>query len=167
MSNCKKCNNCGETKSIDKFYWDKKRDIPFAKCIDCQLKRQRELYKLNKGSDTSRFNSFKGIGKYTDKELDVLKLLAPGPIGLGMSLGDAAKELKIDYKALVSRLRYFKENNPDAWDRFKSMRRSMFREGRTFNRPNQMPRDDCNSIIESFISRKWSDNTHDNNPKTE
>ena len=134
MSNCKECNSCGETKSIDKFYWDKKRDIPFAKCIDCQLKRQRELYKLNKGSDTSRFNSFKGIGKYTDKELDVLKLLAPGPIGLGMSLGDAAKELKIDYKALVSRLRYFKENNPDAWSSCRNGRPSESCRGRRCRR---------------------------------
>jgi len=156
---------CGKSKNIKEFYWDKKRNIPFAKCIDCQLKRQRELYKANKDRNSSRFKDFNGIGKFTDKEMCVISLMIPGPLGRGMNIVKAAKELGISHITAAQRVARFKKNNPIAWEKIDSMLRAMYREGRSMISPNQILRDGDGKIIDRFVSRKWSDNNHDNNPK--
>jgi len=60
----------------------------------------------------------KGI---TKKEMDVLLLIAPPPIGVGHTQEEAANYLGITERALNYRLERFKKRCPDGYERFCSL----------------------------------------------
>ena len=67
--------------------------------------------------------------KYFQQQLDVLLLMCPGPIGLGMTEKMAGAILGITDRGVRYRLASFKKRFPSAYAEFQSMRRSMFRQG--------------------------------------
>ena len=64
----------------------------------------------------------------TQGQLDLLMLVVPGPLGKGMKIIDAARELNISVDAAKMKLRRFKTRFPEAWDRIEGMRSSMRRQ---------------------------------------
>lgn len=62
------------------------------------------------------------IKEPTEKQMEVLVRIAPGPLGRGMKAKEAAKDLGISPAALNNRLHRFKVKHPKAWKNFVSMR---------------------------------------------
>jgi hypothetical protein len=58
----------------------------------------------------------------TKKQMEVLVRISPGPLGRGMKVKEAAKDLGISISTLKSRLQRFKAKYPEAWENFISLR---------------------------------------------
>lgn len=54
---------------------------------------------------------------------ELLILIAPGPLGQGLTIKKAAKILNISYRAAQDRLARFKKKYPDAWTNFEKLKR--------------------------------------------
>lgn len=63
----------------------------------------------------------------TDKQLRLLMLIVPGPIGSGMTVSAAARHLHIEVASAFRRLQKFKMRFPVAWNRVVGMLRTMSR----------------------------------------
>ena len=62
------------------------------------------------------------IKEPTRKQMEVLVRIAPGPLGQGMKIKEAAKDLNISISAFNNRLQRFKARYPEAWENFVSLR---------------------------------------------
>lgn len=62
------------------------------------------------------------INEPTRKQIEVLVRIAPGPLGRGMKIKEAAKDLGITPAAFSNRLHRFKVKYPKAWENFVSLR---------------------------------------------
>ena len=60
--------------------------------------------------------------KPTEKQIEILLRIAPGPLGCGMKISEAAENLDISTSAAKIRLASFKKNFPVAWQRFQNLR---------------------------------------------
>jgi len=56
--------------------------------------------------------------KYTE----ILTKISPGPIGQGLTVAEAVKDLNLSINTIRTRLKQFKKKYPDAWDKFKKLR---------------------------------------------
>jgi len=66
--------------------------------------------------------------KISEKQLDLLKLVFPGPIGQGMEISKAAKQLGISERAAFYRLKTVRKNFPDFWDKYQTALKVMQRQ---------------------------------------
>lgn len=66
--------------------------------------------------------------KITEKQIEILKLIYPGPVGGGMKVVDAAKKLGISKRAAFYRLISIKKNFPEFWEQYLMARRVMRRQ---------------------------------------
>lgn len=73
--------------------------------------------------DLGKFVQNMDKGQIKQEYLDILIRIAPGPIGQGMTIPAAAKDLGIGYKAAKYRLKQFKIKYPNAWGKIKELRR--------------------------------------------
>ncbi len=55
---------------------------------------------------------------FTEKQGELLSLIYPGPIGMGMTITEVAKLLSISRQSAHARLKYFKIRFPEAWQQF-------------------------------------------------
>lgn len=60
--------------------------------------------------------------KVKQKYVDILLRITPGPIGRGMTIKTAAKDLGISCRTIKYKLTQFKKNYPEAWGNFKKLR---------------------------------------------
>jgi len=58
-----------------------------------------------------------------NKYTELLILIAPGPLGQGFTLKEAANKLNIPYRTAKYRLTRFKNKYPDAWEKFDKLRK--------------------------------------------
>lgn len=58
----------------------------------------------------------------TRKQLDLLMLVWPGPVGQGLTVAEAARGLNITVRAAQYRLKHFKQRFPEAWEKYESAR---------------------------------------------
>jgi len=58
-----------------------------------------------------------------NKYTELLILIAPGPLGQGFTLKEAANKLNIPYRTVQDRLVSFKKKYPDAWANFDKLRK--------------------------------------------
>jgi len=61
--------------------------------------------------------------KPTEKQIELLLRIAPGPLGCGMKIYEAAENLGISEASANARLRCFKKNFPEAWKKFTNLRK--------------------------------------------
>lgn len=67
----------------------------------------------------------------TQHQIDVLRCVTPGPLGLGLTITETAKKLGVTTRAIDANIARFKETYPQAWERVASMKRAAARQGRT------------------------------------
>jgi len=56
---------------------------------------------------------------------ELLILIAPGPLGQGLTIKEAAKQLNIPYRTAQNRLASFNRKYPNAYKKFKDLQRLM------------------------------------------
>jgi hypothetical protein len=65
---------------------------------------------------------------FTKKQHELLMLIYPGPVGKGLTMREACKQLGICESSGYSRMRHFKLRFPEAWKRFKAVREIMWKQ---------------------------------------
>ena len=94
------------------------------------------------------FSRIKGL---SEKQVEALILIVPGPIGQGLTQKEAAKILGLNERDFRSRLTRFKIRFPDAWENFESMRNVSRRQEESLRNPISLSRGiDENRITERF-----------------
>jgi len=66
--------------------------------------------------------------KISKKQTELLKLIYPGPLGLGMKIVDIAKKLKISREAVYKQLKSIKKKFPEFWEQYLTARKIMRRD---------------------------------------
>jgi len=108
--------------------------------------------------------------KPTKKQIEVLLLITPGPLGEGLKIKEVAEKLGISEIAVKKRLERFKRNHPDAWERFEGIRNVSRRErdnlhnhiwritnlGETFSRENYFDTEESiETISYEYLEKKY------------
>lgn len=88
----------------------------------------------------------------TDRQLELLMLIVPGPLGFGMSVTTAAKKIGISKRAGFLRLQKFKMRFPSAWKKIIRMMTVMSRQRKALQ--NESPDGFSNLFsFDSFVAK--------------
>lgn len=73
--------------------------------------------------------------KISKKQIEVLLLTTPGPLGLGLTQQQAGNVLGINRDAVAQRLGRFKKKYPNGWNNVVSIRNTVNRQRQSFEKP--------------------------------